>query len=342
MDGTVSGYYFEPATTSESQTKYVIHLQGGGECASKQACDTNVNSKRGSSKYFAPNMTLWFFNAPDPKNPLLDWNHIHVPYCSQDLHSGTVTQPSNETYGYFFSGHLVFQAVVAELTELHGFGQATEVVLSGASAGGIGTWVNVGYLQSVLPEARVTVVPIAGFYFYAYPYTGPDATPSNLANFSQQGMVHNVALWDSHMNADCIAAFRSLNQSSGCLLANNSYPFVDVPLFIIEAQTDQVVTMYHDYLPSPPWSLPEETQYLQQWSHNMTSALDAVIAKKGEEGVGIFNPACFTHTGFSSSSPKINNMSYYDAFRQWYFDGKPTILMDDCGILCNPTCAPPA
>lgn len=37
-----------------------------------------------------------------------------------------------------------------------------EIILTGASAGGIGVWINVDYIGTRFPAARVTAVPIAG------------------------------------------------------------------------------------------------------------------------------------------------------------------------------------
>jgi hypothetical protein len=78
--------------------------------------------------------------------------------CSQDLHSGQRTETSPETFGLFFSGyHIVHGSMVvmsvfalrrgsgcvvfAALNDLiyaHGMGEATDIVVSGDSAGGIG------------------------------------------------------------------------------------------------------------------------------------------------------------------------------------------------------------
>jgi hypothetical protein len=104
----------ESSKLSDSR-KWVIHLQGGGECASKDSCYGELTSNLGSSKYFDPTMQLWFFNYDDT-NVNKEWgaaNHVHIPYCSGDLHSGTVTTPTDETWGLYFSGHLVFEAVVS-------------------------------------------------------------------------------------------------------------------------------------------------------------------------------------------------------------------------------------
>lgn len=36
MDGTLSGYYYQQSSTSRGSTKWVLFLEGGGECASEQ------------------------------------------------------------------------------------------------------------------------------------------------------------------------------------------------------------------------------------------------------------------------------------------------------------------
>lgn len=107
----------------------------------------------------------------------------------------TVT-PSNSTYGLYFSGHFVFEAILDALDATGKLQDATEIILSGqspgqadggvpwmlrlqrqapllpqshhhrqcagASAGGIGIWPNVDYLQERYPKARVVAAPIAG------------------------------------------------------------------------------------------------------------------------------------------------------------------------------------
>lgn len=90
-----------------------------------------------------------------------------VPYCSQDLHTGQVLAPSAATWGFYFAGHFIFEAIVADLRAKAGLGKASDVILSGDSAGGIGVWPNLDWLAEQLPAARVVGAPIAGFYFYA-------------------------------------------------------------------------------------------------------------------------------------------------------------------------------
>ena len=50
LDGTLSGFYHQPASDQTVSNKWVIHLQGGGECATQTSCDTALNTALGSSK----------------------------------------------------------------------------------------------------------------------------------------------------------------------------------------------------------------------------------------------------------------------------------------------------
>lgn len=72
-------------------------------------------------------------------NPeLCEYNQVFLPYCSQDLWSGTAnstSDPSSPAPGYFFSGHLIFRAVIDDLVSKYGLDNASIVILSGDSAG---------------------------------------------------------------------------------------------------------------------------------------------------------------------------------------------------------------
>jgi hypothetical protein len=168
MDGTQSGYYMQPATTSAGKRNFNIHLQGGGECVTRTACYAALNSSLGSSNYFAKDVPgFGFYSISNCQwNPTLcEWNHVFLPYCTQDLHSGNVIEPSASSWGLYFTGNRVFNAVVEQLVELYDLDNAENIILSGDSAGGIGVWLHVDALQERFPNAHVMGAPVAGFYF---------------------------------------------------------------------------------------------------------------------------------------------------------------------------------
>lgn len=261
------------------------------------------------------------------------WNHVRVAYCSQDLWTGQVTQASNATYGALFAGHLILDATLSTLEAEYGLSDAEEIVLTGDSAGGIGVWPNLDWVAERYSKARVVGAPVAGFYFFADPYTGPGHTESGLADFREPAWPQHYALWQSFVDADCAKA-RASNPSV-CILANNTKQYVSTPTFIAEAQTDEVVLTAHDWVPSDLQPQADVKPYMEQWRDNMTIATAPRIAR----GDGYFNPACFMHTSFSPSKPLIQGLNFLQVFGNWYFSRSgPKVVRDDCGIMCNPTC----
>jgi len=65
----------------------------------------------------------------------------------------------------FFSGHLYHLNFEAAVKDLFGKGlrDGAEVLLSGDSAGGMGTFINVDWLADTLPWASVKGAPVAGY-----------------------------------------------------------------------------------------------------------------------------------------------------------------------------------
>ena len=180
LDGSPAAYYFQPASKIRDSKKWVIYLAGGGECDTESACKAQLTNALGSSKYFANSSdAAWWYLASDncdDNEGLCGYNHVLDPYCTQDLHAGQVTTPSEDNWSLYFSGHLVLKATLDSLDQLYKLEEATEIILFGVSAGGIGVWMNVDYLAQRYPKAKVTAATVAGHYFYATYYTGVNYT----------------------------------------------------------------------------------------------------------------------------------------------------------------------
>lgn len=348
LDGSPGGYYYQPASSRSDEGKFVIYLNGGGECDNQEACESQAQTKLGSSKYFNPSSDAegWFFGSDNCKHnrDFCTWNHVFNPYCSQDLHSGQKTEPNE--WGLYFAGHWVQEAIMAELDDK--LQVATDIVVTGASAGGLGVWMMLDWVAKRYPKARVSGISVAGLYFFATYYSGPNATgPGGMADFREAAFPNTMALWDAYVDETCAA---TLPEPSDCMLLNNSLPYIDSDVFVIQAQTDQVVLEGHDCFPGDYMNDPEEKQFLEEWHQNMTVALQPIIKQETvsaagkERKLGAFAAACYTHTNFTASHPFIDGENFFKPVHNWYFADKESnspesyVLFDDCGELCNPTC----
>ena len=353
LDGSIGGYYAQQTDSVEDKNKWVIYLNGGGECDNEESCWEQTSNALGSSKYFEneSDTSSWYL-ASDycPYNPTLcTWNHVMDPYCSQDLHSGQRTEADDDTFGLYFSGHHVLVATLDELDKApYNFKDATDIIVSGVSAGGIGVWMNVDYIAKRYPEARVTGVSIAGMYFYATYYEGENHTdPGNMADFREAAWPTTYELYDAFVDADCKDAYEEIGESAGpCMILNTSYPYINSDSFVVQAQTDSVVLTGHDNWPSDYMYEPPEQEFMYQWKDNMTVALGPLMVANGtsdshQPRSGVFAAACYTHGGFTHSYPIIDGVNFYEAFDRFYANMSPSSsykLSDDCGVMCNPTC----
>jgi O-palmitoleoyl-L-serine hydrolase len=342
LDGSAAGYYIRPSPSKSLQ--WVFSLQGGGECVDAPSCLARANSSLGSSTSWSSTTGLGQLQDPDPKrNPhFAAANHVFVMYCTGDLFAGQVTTPSPSTFGLFFSGHNIVDAVIRDCVRQWGLASAELVIFSGDSAGGIGVFINLDYVAGLLPSTvRVVGAPIGGFYFPAnWPYTGPGNTP--YLSFADAAWPGYVALWQAFVPTACAAALGP-SESWRCMLGNTSIATLQSPAYIFESQTDPVTLNLHDGVPPtvPPFSAPLAA-YVRSWSANMTHALRFWIP---ESKHAAFNAACWVHTSYNWNAPRINGTLPFDALAAWIANppphaggAVPQLLMDDCGIVCNPSC----
>jgi hypothetical protein len=254
-------------------------------------------AEKGSSKKWAP--TLNAYNGAQPlidgnpaQNPdFYNWNRVRVNYCTGDAHTGQRTGASADTWNYWFDGHLNLQRVIADLKEKHGLDNATDVLVSGSSAGGIGLFVNIDYIASLLPSDTVIKgAPQAGWFFPE----DPDATPKGIGfplTFEEKEIAHTTALntsgsssklQDRYVNPACLAAHPN---ATYCESVHNMYPHIATPLFVVENQYD-TAQIYANYGRAPKHPTGKEVRMsIILYSHTVLSCshiLHLQVAQKAD------------------------------------------------------------
>ena len=97
----------------------------------------------------------YFSNDPAQNPQMWNWTKIYLPYCDGGSQTGDVAAPI-PIPGHdpiFFRGHRILRAVQSALMQTWGLGAATDVVISGCSAGGLSVFLHADYVRAQLPPS---------------------------------------------------------------------------------------------------------------------------------------------------------------------------------------------
>ena len=252
-DGSPPAFWVRPGSGAGART-WVIWLEGGGQCTSQASC---AQRAKGAD---AGHLTSAGFHAgsgagvlsPSPAiNPrLYNANAVLIHYCSSDDWSGdrtsSVAFDPADPATWQFQGRRIALASIASLRELGlGFRRASNIVLGGSSAGGLGVTVTANDILPTLPRsARVHLVNDAGFAIEVGQYDPEIAAPymfkgqpSAFTRLFEAGM----ALWHGRGDAKCDASATTPQARGACYSALVfSRGYIGVPSLVAESQLDTV------------------------------------------------------------------------------------------------------
>ncbi len=178
-------------TRTADPDKVVLYFQGGGACFSADMC------AEGSDNYSQVASGLevtgtddrdpsGVFDLNDPANPFKDWSFVYVPYCTGDLHLGDNVNEYSEDVTVSHKGFV--NASAAYDTLLEEFGDASEVVVTGSSAGGVPSPMFGALAADDLPDAQVSVLADASGAY-------PSSPAVNAGIGALWGTFNNVPDW---------------------------------------------------------------------------------------------------------------------------------------------------
>lgn len=347
LDGSPGAYYLQRALRAAEARRWVVFLEGGGECVDEASCGERSLGDLGSSKGYKARVELTQLASRDPaENPdLWGWNHVLVKYCTGDLHLGDMPASAPKHWGWArFTGAKIVRAVLDDLSAEHDLENAEILVWTGASAGGIGSIAHLDAVAQRFPRVRVVGAPIAGYYWdNARPYEGPGSMP--FVPFGADSFKEYASLWNMFLPERCALGPYKLTPWV-CALADFSFSTIVSPMFVVEALIDKVQLSLHAGIDSCTNSA-AELQYCVDWGATMTARLQQVAsrARTNTSTAGLFSPACFMHTRFGAASPKIGSRNYVQAFGDWLLRpaaGRSSVSEDRCCdadvVAWNPTC----
>lgn len=157
-DGSEFSFFVREANPE----KVMFFFQGGGACFDLVTCDPAdpaYNTTVRGPGDLAEGEGIFDFDNAD--NPFADFSVVFVPYCTGDLHIGNAVHDYGVTEGgsnvvVHHNGLVNGTTALATLVER--FPGASEVVVTGESAGSAPTPLYAGLVHDQLPDARITVI----------------------------------------------------------------------------------------------------------------------------------------------------------------------------------------
>lgn len=372
MDGTMAGYFFRAGDPD----LFIIFLEGGGACSNERDCTQRSKSGMGSSQKWPQTVpgTGGKFGLQSSNctlNPdFCRATMVYMKYCTGDVHSGNNTSPSPSSWGFYFDGHANLARAVDALEQNHGLGApGVKVLLSGGSAGGIGTFRNIDWLASRLPNAVVKGAPNAGWFFPgSLPGDEPsDALPpsdwahfeagthgSPLDNATAKALLYG-GVWNARglVPADCQAAQGGGDNWTSCASVHTQYKYITTPLFVLENQYDTNQINGQMGAPTAGANASEQLvleQYVAMYGEAMRNSTaqvlnDAPLTNKSQPD-GIYHPSCYGHP-VTEGIALDNHANYLPVLADWFFERNTMShrLVERCAptagvgeLPCNPAC----
>eukprot|EP01084_Bolivina_argentea_P235904 396814_1 len=369
IDGSPAGFYYSPPPSGKSDL-WVIELKGGGACYDKESCTQRANTSLGSSKNWPKTREASShgdINSNDPnKNPdFYSAHQIYAPYCSGDIWGGQRKTPSTDpdTWGFVFNGHLIFTQIIQYLAYNISNGSiydANYILLTGGSAGGIGTIGNTNWLYNEMKNIRdnitVKAAPVAGWFFpgnttdqLSDPMMPPNDFPHWLVHKSG-GPEHDDSmniLYDGYLDPNCVKGLGEKN-AWHCGSAHNLYPFIEAPIFILENKFDSNQITSGGEMPTNVVNN-DTIGYVEYYGIDMDrSILTQLIDEKNDKN-GLYYASCFNHADltFPHSGVRVNGYQTGEIVGDWFWERNklPHFVYDTCNndtykLPCNPTCNP--
>lgn len=340
LDGSPGAYYIRKGV-GDGANKWYIHHQGGGWCESWDDCLGRSHSQLGSSHGYPNYAPLGggYFDPFPRTNPMMyNWNMVYLRYCDGGSFSGnneTVATYKNQKL--YFRGKRVREAAYASLMASANLGAATDVVVSGCSAGGLATFLHTDqWCDRLAVDAKAldkcVGMPDSGFFLdYQDPLRTKAegrTTGGRLGN-TVSGDYHRGLKWvfdtmntTSGINQDCINAHGVGGPTTDdpaylCQFAEHTAPFTHTPLFPLQSEYDAWQTGHVLYYPNTGADV-------QVLGDNITKRLSATLLGPHPQS-GAFLDSCWHHCGMWNQI-RIDGDLVSTAFAKWYagIDGRVT------------------
>ncbi len=160
-DGSPYAYFVRPGTVN----KLVVDFQGGGACWNGGTCGSPVYQPNvvGAPGTANSQEEVGLYDHTDARNPVKDWYHVYITYCTADIHLGDSVETYQTSSGPKTINHNGQKNVDAVLDWVEKNFEAPEAILvTGCSAGAYGAALYTPRIAKAYPDADVTELGDSG------------------------------------------------------------------------------------------------------------------------------------------------------------------------------------
>jgi len=234
----------------------------------------------------------------------------------------------------YFGGHLNVIATLNTLRKSYNMNAATDILVTGNSAGGIAVNHHADFFTAHFPTAHVVASPQAGWFV---------TTAVTYANFSMGTPIptggDNFVAWDVYFDESCVAATAHLGNPVYCFSMTYVYPYITTPVFVAQNRWDEYQLLVAGGVTLTPTTVPE-LEYYQFFGQQQLADMQQM---KGVSKDGLFLISCVNHTmNINLQSSLVRGYNYVEVLGDWHFQRNqfPHFLYETCGSLpCNLGCA---
>jgi hypothetical protein len=270
-----------------------------------------------------------YFSSDRTRNPLMhDWNQVFVNYLDGGSFAGNRSSPArvgNQTV--YYRGRVILDAVIDDLLR-RGMDKATDIVLSGCSAGGQAIYLQADHVAMKLPKTtRFRTLADSGYFL------------------REGGTAHSFPWIYTEMNAQTDASCEAAEPDpKQCFFAQVVSHYVQTPVFALQSVVDN-----HQVCAGCSCDNCTNNQStINAWARRLNAALTTGFLSGPHASVhGGFIDTCDHHCGSWSSDASaktldvwINSTSTAEAFAQWYTGVVPlsTVWQQPLPEIQSPRC----
>lgn len=333
LDGTPALYYHRKGT-GDGANKWYLHQEGGGWCYNLAGCKVRSRGPLGSTKADKPTSSLdGGYYSMDPKeNPLMyNWNAVQLRYCDGASLSGDKDTPTIvKGTPLHFRGRAILEAEIKSLLQDRGMKNATDVVVSGCSAGGLATFLHCDHWAEAIAKstggkAKVVCMPDSGFFL-------DEDRGSALYGSKMRNVFKFQESSAEGLNAACLAAHKATGDPEKCIFAQWASQHIKTPTFPLQSVYDS-------------WQTPNvmaggDATTQNDFGKNVTELVKSLLLSQPQHGV--FLDSCVHHCG-AWNGPVIDGETSGNALNAWYTKGSPALpnkgfYNQDKTFPCNQCC----